>query len=282
MKSPVLAAFLATWAAMAAAQPWIPSDCKAQHEGRRNEFARKMRQAQPGSQIYAPKPFPKNDAEVIEDFKYGYGLMYKGMPPEQIPQEDWPLYAGLQKKTLSFRIVRVENWAPDRCSPDQQRDFYYLLHITDAGQEVARAIVNQSGLLGGWGPPPDAPELQVAPGRALAAPGLEEALSQVRARFGIKGSRAQYVTTWGTPQCALPLPCVAFQAGGKSYLFLNGELAELTLRGYSRAQMEATRTRRFEISSAVDTEKEWLVSLADDRWVLATRLQPARQADSHP
>jgi len=186
---------------------------------------------------------------------------------------------GLQKGSLSFRIVRVENWAPDRCSSGQPRDFYYLLHISDAttGQEIARAIVNQSGFLGGWGAPPDPADFENTPFHSLAAPRLDRALEQVRSRFGINGTRAQYVTTWGTPQCALPVPCVAFQAGGKSYLFRDDQLVELTLsRGYTRSQMEATRTRRFEISSAIDTNKEWLVSIAEDRWVLATRVQPVR------
>jgi hypothetical protein len=267
MKRYFLVAVLAFWPGLCAAQPWIPVECKARNEGLRSEFARKVREAKRESHLYVPKPFPRSDADVIEDFKYGYGQMFKGMELSQIPQEDWPLYAAIQKGSLSIRVVRVENWAPDRCSPDQQRDFFYLLHISDSasGQEIARAIVNQSGFLGGWGAPPDPAALEGAPFRALAAPPLEEALAQVRARFGLKGAQAQYVTTWGTPQCALPVPCVAFQAGGKNYLYLDDKLVEFTLqsRGYSRSQMEATRTRRFEISSAIDTDKEWLVSVAE-------------------
>jgi hypothetical protein len=111
-----------------------------------------MRKARPESQIYAPKPFPRTDAEVIEDFKYAYGKMMKGMRPDEIEREEWPLYSALERNSLSFRIIRVENWAPDRCRPDRQRDFLYVLYISDApgGDEVARAFLNQNGLLAGW------------------------------------------------------------------------------------------------------------------------------------
>lgn len=273
------AAVLFLWSGICAAQPWIPVECKARNEALRSKFARELHEAKRDSHLYVPKPFPRTDAEVVEDFKYGYAQMFKGMEPAQIPQEDWSLYTGIQKNSLAFKIVRVENWAPDRCG-GQQRDFYYLLRISDAasGQEIARATVNQSGLLGGWGAPPDPAAFEGTPFRSSISPGLREALARVQARFGIKGTRAQYVTTWGTPQCALPVPCVAFQAGGKSYLFLDDNLVEFTpqSRGYTRAQMESTRTRRFEISSAIDTEKEWLVSIADDRWVLATRVKPVK------
>lgn len=266
-----------------AAQPWIPVDCKVRHEAKWNAFAQLMRQAKPGSQIYAPKPFPKNDTEVIEDFKYGYRQMMTGMKAGEIPQEEWPLYSALEKNSLAFRIIRVENWAPDRCRPDRQRDFYYVLYITDniSGEEVGRAFLNQNGLLSGWALAPtgaEAAEPQAALFRASAAPRLEEVLSQARARFGITGARAQFVTTWGAPQCSLPSPCVAFRANGNSYLYRMGDLVELTSgsRAYTGADMEATRTRRFEISSSIDPDKEWLVSIADDRWVVAPRIKPIR------
>jgi hypothetical protein len=280
MKTLIMATLFLAWAGVAGAQPWIPLACKTNYVGQWNEFSRKMREASPGSQIYVPKPFPKSDTEVVEDFKYGYFQMFKGMGPDQLPRQEWPLYTGIQQKALTFQVVRVENWAPNRCRPDRQRDFFYLLHIIDSvsGREIGRAYVNQNGLLGGWAHFPEQDDTGAIQGPKPKAPRLAVALEQVRAKFGVKGTRPQYVSTWGMPACDLYLPCVAFQAGGRNYLFQNGDLVEFTLqsRGYSRAEMEATRTRRFEISGAVNPEKEWLVSLGDQRSVLATRVKPIR------
>lgn len=281
MKIVRMVALLLAWAGVAAAQPWIPNECSKRYESEWNEFARAMREAKPGSQIYAPKPFPKNEAEVIEDFKYGFRQMYTGMRPEEIPQDEWPLYIAVEKNTLSFRVIRVENWAPHRCYPDQQHDFYYALYMTDAasGREVGRAVVNQNGLLAEWNSNPvgaEANEPWVAVYLSGAAPRLADALAQVQARFGIKGSRAQYVTTWGQPQCGTIAPCVAFQAGGNTYLYRAGDLVMFSpaSKSFKRAEMYATRTRRFEISGSIDPAKEWLVTVADDRWVVAKRVQP--------
>jgi hypothetical protein len=150
MKITRIVVVLALCAGAATAQPWIPFECKVRYEDRWNEFAQAMRKAQQGSQIYAPKPFPRTDTEVVEDFKYGYKQMLKGMTPDEISREEWPLSSALERNTLSFRIIKVENWAPDRCRPDRQRDFLYALYITDTatGDEVARAFLNQNGLLG--------------------------------------------------------------------------------------------------------------------------------------
>jgi hypothetical protein len=270
---------LTLWASAATAQPWIPFDCKTRYEESWNKFAQGMRKASPGSQIYAPKPFPQNEPDIIDDFKYSYRQMLKEMSPGEISQEEWPLYSALEKNRLAFRIIRVENWAPDRCRPDQQRDFLYVLYITDrsSGNEVARAFINQNGLLSGWTIAPEEEDANhVALYRASAAPRLEDALAQAYARFGIKGSRAQYVTTWGNPQCPLPSPCVSFQAAGRNYLFRAGDLVVFSpgTRAYTGADLSATRSRMAEISSSVNPEKEWLVSIADDHWVLAEKVKP--------
>lgn len=277
--------FVASYVMLAfhvSAQPWIPADCKVRHEAKWDAFAELMRKANPGSKIYAPKPFPKNETEVVEDFKYGYRQMMKGMTNVEIPQEERPLYSGLEKNTLSYRIIRVENWEPDRCRPDRQRDFYYVIFIQDnnrSGNEIGRAFLNQNGLLSGWvlAPPgAEAAEPQAVLFRAGAAPRFEDVLTQIHSRFGIAGSRPQFVTTWGSPRCPLPSPCVALRADGRSYLYRMGELVELTSgsRVYTGAEMEATRTRRFEITSSINPAKEWLVSIADDRWVVAPRITP--------
>lgn len=241
-----------------------------------------MFQGQPTDPGEQPGQVPGNRDESfrpapVTGSSRGYRQMLKGLSPEEIAKEEWPLASALEKNTLAFRVLRVENWSPDRCRPDQQRDFNYLLYMTDAatGEEIGRAFVSQAGLLSGWTLAPEDTEPHTALYRASVAPRLEEALTEAYSRFGIKGSRAQYVMTWGAPECPLPSPCVAFRAGEKAYLFRSGELVELTAasRAYSRAEMEATRTRIFEISSGINSAKEWLVSIADGRWVLALRVK---------
>jgi hypothetical protein len=280
MRAPNLLALAMLWSGVAAAQPWIPSECGTRHEKLRSDFARALREAKPGAALYVPKPFPKTGAEVIEDFKYGYRKMVGGW---NVSKDQALLLRGIKKNAVSFRILRVENWTPNRCGPDQQMDFYYLLYITDTrtGREVGRGSLNQSGLIRGWGASPTSEQEDEPWGalyRAAVAPRLDSALAEVRVRYGISGTKPQYVATWGQPQCPVVAPCVAFQSKGRSYLFARGELVEISSssRSYSRTEMEATRTRRFEITSSINPDKEWLVSIAADRWVLATRVKPIR------
>lgn len=280
MKAFTLFALAVLWSDATLAQPWIPLECDTRHEKRRSDFARAMREAEPGAPLYAPKSFPQTEAEIIENFKYGYRKMVSG---GNAPEDQVPILRALESNTLSFRILRVENWTPTRCSPDQQMDFYYLLYVTDSrtGQEVGRIALNQSGLIGEWTTPPtkgQESEPWAPIYRAAVAPRLEEALAEVRSRYEISGVKPQYVTTWGQPQCPVVAPCVAFQSKGNVYLFGRGQLVEISSssRRYSRAEMEATRTRRFEIASSIDPENEWLVSIAENRWIVAQRVKPIR------
>jgi YD repeat-containing protein len=98
-------------------------------------------------------------------------------------------------------------------------------------------------------------------------------------RFGIKGTRAQYVATWGQSKCLVAAPCVAFLASGKFYLFRQGELVEFSnqSRSFIRAEVDATRSRFDEIVRSLDPSKEWFVSVTADRWVIARKVEPRAQ-----
>lgn len=268
------------WAGAVLGQPWIPTECSRILKEKRAAFAQSMRIAQPGSPSYAPRPFPQNEAEVIENFKYGIVQQWKG---KKAPDDQVPLLGAVEKNTVSFRILRVENWGPDRCSPDHQRDYFFLLYVKDSstGKELSRFVLNQNGLVSQWtmGPAEEEKgEAWAAEYRAAVAPPLAEALSQVRSRFGITGTRAQYVTTWGQPRCSVVFPCIAFLAQGKYYLYRAGQLVEINSqsRSYSRAKVDATRTRYSEIVSSLSPENEWFVSVANERWVVAKRVKAIR------
>lgn len=267
---------LALVATSAAAQPWTPSPCRVAFEGRWAQYARTLREAEPGSPLYVPKPFPRTDAEVLEDFRYACTKLWSGTRPEKIPADERALFAGVRANSLTFRVERVENWTPTRCLPERRRDFHFLLHIHDTrtGVEVGRFVLNQDGLPSGW---TTRPTSTATSAKALRreAPRLEAALEKARSRFGVEGSRAQYAATYGDLGCTLVAPCVAMQARGTSYLLQGDDLFELgpMSRGLSLDAMNDP-ARRSAFERTLDPSRERLVSVGADRWVVARRLAP--------
>ncbi len=268
------------WAVGAAAQPWIPQECADLNGQSRREFERLIHEAKPDSPIYAPRPFPRTEAEIIEDFKYGYKKIIAG---KQVSTDQMPLAQAVDENTLAFRIPRVENWTPNRCRPGQQMDFYLLLYVTDSstGREVSRFVLNQSGLVAEWTTPPTKEQETEAWApiyRGAVVPKLGDALKEVQSRYGIAGARPQYVATWGNPECAIVAPCVAFQSQGKVFLFGRGDLVEFSAAShtYTPTEMNATRTRRFEITRSINPQQECLVSITDARWVVAKKVKPRK------
>lgn len=263
------------WAIPVAAQPWIPIECANRPEQKWADYAREMRAAKPDSPIFAPKAYPRNSAEIIEDFRHGFLAQWRG---KNLPEDQIPLYRGIESDSLSFKIVRVENWGPTRCLTEHQHDYYFLLFIADRvqGKELSRLALDQRGLLARWIMPPGDDEHWTDLWKENATPDLDEVLADVRTRYGIQGARPQYVASWGRPRCDVLAPCIAFMARGRFFLYRKGDLVEFTSAspGFSRKQMEATRQSRFEISDSIDTAKEWLVAVTDARWIRAKRVQP--------
>jgi len=263
-------------AASAAAQPWTPSPCRGSFEDRWSQYARTLREAEPGSPLYVPKPFPRTDAEVLEDFQYAYTKLWSGTRPEKIPADERALFDGVRTNGLAFRIERVENWTPTRCLPERRRDFHFLLHIDDTrtGVEVGRFVLNQDGRPSGW---TTRPASAATADKALRRerPRLEAALQKARSRFGVEGSKAQYVATYGDLGCTLVAPCVAMQSRGASYLLQGNDLFELgpMSRGLSLDAVNDP-ARRLAFERMLDPGRERLVSVGADRWVVARQLAP--------
>lgn len=272
----ISALLLASWSSVLPAQPWIPTECQPRHDKAWSAFREAMRKAGPESPIYAPKPFPHSDAEVIEDFRYGFQRMWRGTPEVEIPPDQLRVYRGIVENRLRYRILRVNNWTPIRCLPKKQEDAYFLLYVLDkdTGAELSRFSLAQSGLVAAWTTTPTDTALRKVY-LGLAAPELNEAVARVEKRFGIRGSRPQYVVTWGSVACALPAPCVALQSGGRAYLLQDGqELFEIgpQSRSHSRAEMNDP-ARRAALHANLTTE-ERLVSIGSERWVVARRVPP--------
>lgn len=117
----ISALLLASWSSVLPAQPWIPTECQPRHDKAWSPFREAMRKAGPESPVYAPKPFPQSDAEIVEDFRYGFQRMWRGTLEAEIPPDQLRIYRGIEEDRLRYRILRVNNWTPIRCLPKSRR-----------------------------------------------------------------------------------------------------------------------------------------------------------------
>src|ERR1700730_1153261 len=151
----VLACSWLTIAASGWAAPWtIVGDCKPEDQPKYDRFEQAVRAASPGSTVYVPKPYPASDGQVIADFLYQYkGWHWERADPRRLPRGEARVLSGILESTVTFQVVRLENWDATRCGSEQRSDFYYLLRIFDAasGGELSRVTLNPSGLWAGKG-----------------------------------------------------------------------------------------------------------------------------------
>jgi hypothetical protein len=274
----LLLMILSALARSAAAEPWIPSGCSRDWSADWNRFRQAVRTAVPGSTLYAPKPFPQSAGEILEDFKYAYCQMGRGIPASEIPADEKPLYEAVQSGSFTYRIARVENWSPTRCLREYPKGHYLLVYIQDRarGSELGRFALNESGLASGWAvPPTDTRERQSF--QAGLAPRLGEAMEKARLDFGVNATKAQYITAYGTLSCAIIAPCVAMQAEGKTYLFRGGELFAFGPSSCSHSLAEMNdREQRAAIEMRLNPKEEHLVSVGGERWVVVRKVAHLR------
>ena len=231
--------------AVEAAFAWVPVGCSDRiHEvqelrsqaGERGDvleawthFSESVRAAKPGSPVYAPRPYPRNQAEVREDFEYAFHtILVRQTPPEDLPEELRGVYQALAKDNLDIEILRVENWSTSRCGSDKLKPFYHLLRLYDRNsrREIGRMTVNDSGL---WS------QFRSFPASASghwsqSIPRLDTLAEFLRRELGFRHNiqHAQYVTADGLSECSPVTPCIAFQSQGRVYLVAgNSMLYEL-------------------------------------------------------
>lgn len=90
----------------------------------------------PESPSYVPYPFPKNDFEILEDFKYGMKKMRTYKEP------GWDIFL-LNKKGISVdKIVKVKQ----KCLNYPEK-YYYLFHVKKNGEIIGVGTVNEFGLV---------------------------------------------------------------------------------------------------------------------------------------
>jgi hypothetical protein len=218
----VAAAFFATTTASA----WNLSQCSATDLTKRSSYSSKLRHALPEDRAYVPKPFPENNAQVIEDFNYQFRFLRSVQTPAQMRPQEKQLLSLLNSNHLTTDVIPVENWSGRRCLGPRDGDRMYLLRFYDARThaEVARATLQDSGLMDvtAYREPNVQPAWWTIP-----IPAADDVAKTVGALVGEHLINAQYVTTYGTFECDALLPCVAMRAPSTNTTYIADQLGHV-------------------------------------------------------
>lgn len=185
---------------------WNPEVCNGNDFAGRARFEALMRAAKPGDPVYVPKPFPHNNDDVIQDF-YHQAQDQVSMPSATFLEPGQSvLRRAMDRGTLHIGIVREANWRNYRCALYRSGETVYLLRLydTQTGGEIARATIEESGLMNGIMYPLD----RTAPiwsRPLLTLPAAEQLLNSAVGKV----VDVQYTMSHGTIGCDEWLPCVA-------------------------------------------------------------------------
>jgi hypothetical protein len=185
---------------------WNPEVCNGNDFAGRARFEAFMRAAKPGDPVYVPKPFPHNNNEVIEDFfQQAQDKVNRPSAPFLEPGQR-ALRRAMEQGTLHIGIVREANWRNYRCALYRSGETVYLLRLYDTatGTEIARAAIEESGLMNAIMYPLD----RTTPIWSKPLLTLPEAEQLLNSAVG-KVVDVQYATSHGTIGCDEWLPCVA-------------------------------------------------------------------------
>jgi hypothetical protein len=279
--------YMLSWSLLFMAAPaavaWTPSECGPEIMRGWAEHAQRIRNAPEDSPLYVPRPFPKQDADVLEDLRYGYLRMWGDNDFSDDPPEARLVYDGLRNGDLKFVVERVENWSLGRCVPTRQERFDYLVRIflADGATEVARATVEEDGLVGSWEYRPEDQETRELWASILRSPA--DTRSALAKELGIRASDGQLVQTSGTQRCQALEPCVAFRGAGRILLVdKRGDVYEIRDRAKRFSRAEALdRDSRAAMSKGRVTGDERVISIGSEMAVAERigRVQPPTPAD---
>ena len=65
----IVSACFAAAPVLAQGSSWFLDGCDAIHQTKADHLRQEMLKAQPGSDVYVPKPFPRTDADVVARFR---------------------------------------------------------------------------------------------------------------------------------------------------------------------------------------------------------------------
>lgn len=275
----VLIASLALGArALAAASPgWTLAECGAENQARYSKFEQAIRAARPGSTVYVPKPYPQTQREVISDFLFQYeGLHREKIDPSQLPENEERLIRGILASTVTYDLLRVEDWTPMRCGREQRRDFYFLLRVFDvaSGAELARVALEATGLLAEYRSSTAVQLAETPAAQRGRLPDPQAFLQQIETAYGIKGEMPQYVSTWGL-NCTPTAPCLAFRDGKSAYVFYDRSLFQIapdSTKLRNGRDVGTPSTNRVLLKALAPEQR--LVTLGGPMWTIALQVKP--------
>lgn len=274
MKTLRIAAVLALLAPYAHA--WNLAPCDASGAARRTAYGNAVLHAKPGSTHWLPKPFPKRADDAVADFREQYIRLWGRS--STVPPERARLVNALKDHTVQFDVRRVENWRANRCLSAMDGDFFWLLRMTDpsTGEEMARANLHENGMFESIDVAPlGGDRVQLAERiRQHAIPELDAVVHEAAAA-GINAENAQYVTAFGTLNCDVMTPCVAFRGGSDVFVQKGAELYRLPANGRHVSWSRELRDQHAKDATmrSLDTQRERLLSLGGDDFAVAEKVR---------
>jgi hypothetical protein len=221
----LITAWLASIPVLAEGPPWFLDHCAASYQSKADHLRQEMAKAQPGSDIFVPKPFPRTDSEVIVDLvaQIRSTFFSGGQAPPAIAD----LLTKIDAGKIRFEIIPVVEWRPERCRYNWGKvDSSFLVRLYDSqtGRELTRASLVDSGLLSVVAAP--------RPGGRLGMIDHDiepmDTVRSVATQLGAPAAGFQYVAVASpTILCQETAPCIAFRAAGRAYLYRSGKLFQL-------------------------------------------------------
>lgn len=263
------------------AQPWWLASCDPAGEVRWQAFAQEVRAAKPGAPLYVPKPYPVGEAQIVADYLYRFDKMHNIQGPGHLKVNLLPndryVVDEIVGQRVSYHVTRVENWTQMRCGWQHKQDFYYLVQVAEvaSGTEITRAVLDSSGLFVGATNLPVPGPVEPTARRLLPAPAA--AMEEVDRDLGVQGTEPEYVATFGTINCDMEFPCLAFRQNGLSFVVYHHEIFEVSANGQQlvRGRDVGTLEKNHELLSTLAPD-ERLISLGGPSWTIARRVSAAQ------
>jgi hypothetical protein len=268
----VVTAFAALLAVDAAAWNLVP--CSAQSLAKRADYQHRLTGAKAGSLNWIPYPFPRNDAQAVEDFRHQYVDLWSHNKTVDPARQH--LLDALSAGTIRFDVYHVENWRSNRCDAAMEGDFFFLLRMRDGatGQEIARADLYDSGVMN---------SIEVAPANLPRATVdahvnqhvIADPAAVANANAALGAHEAQLVTAYGSLLCDTLTPCVAFRAAGDVYVQKNDELFRFAATAPRISWLRELRDEHAKqtLMRTLDPTSQRILSLGADDFVVINKVR---------